>query len=107
MAGSRKTRGRLSPFACGHRGFGVECHRCGQANELETRANELAQIVKNQGKALPAYVSATEASVLVRAGGQRVEVQLTGKLTVLGAVGSCVQYMREHATRLQKAENPV
>lgn len=34
----RKTRGRLSPFSCGHRGFGASCHRCDEATRLEAIA---------------------------------------------------------------------
>src|SRR5207245_7489525 len=102
MATSRRTRGRRAPFKCGHRGYGTGCHRCDQANELETRANELAQVVKTQAKALPDYVTATNDAVRVRAGGVKVEALLTGKLSRDGALAQIVETMRSHATRLQK-----
>lgn len=39
----RKTRGRLSPFSCGHRGFGVSCHRCAEADRMDAIANGTAK----------------------------------------------------------------
>ena len=32
------TRGKRSPFPCGHRGYGEICHRCKSADELLKKA---------------------------------------------------------------------
>lgn len=112
MATRRKTKGRRQPWACGHRGFGVECHRCGQANELETRANELAQAIKTKAKTLPGFVTVQKAAkatdttpelesgILVKGGGQRVFV-VTNNKNQEAALAQAVEVMREHATRLK------
>lgn len=106
MGSRRRTRGRRKPFNCGHRGFGAECNRCGQANQLETRANELAQALKNKAKTLPDFVELTPDSFTVRAGGVRVSAKTTGdNFYTDGAVTTAIVALREHATRLQKASN--
>lgn len=114
MATRRKTKGRRQPWACGHKGFGLECHRCAQANELETRANELAQALKTKAKTFPGFVTKTadanqelESGILVKGGGQRVFVATNNKDQNF-ALSKAVELMREHATRLKaKSENKV
>lgn len=104
----KKTRGRLQPFGgCAHRGFGVVCHRCEQAAQLETRANDLAYIVKNKGHKFPEYVLSTKDAngveqVIVKGGGGRFVGVISGhKSSVLSTVAELVHKMREHATYLK------
>jgi hypothetical protein len=97
----RLTRGRRLAWACGHKGFGSKCARCDQANDLETKANSLAQAVKTKAKELPAFVELSEKEVVVRAGAQRVSAGLHNN-SLESALGICVAAMREHSTRLLK-----
>lgn len=117
MASSKKTKKRT--FACGHKGYGILCHRCAQANDLETKANELAQAIKAQAKTLPAFVvvqkaaKATETApelesgILIKGGGQRIFIGTNNKDQET-ALTQAVATMREHATRLEaRPENKV
>lgn len=104
MGTRRLTRGRRRPFGCGHRGFGSECNRCAQANQLEVRANELAQAFKNKSRNLPDFVEATADTLTVRAGGVRVSSNIVNN-NAEPAITNLVVGLREHATRLQKAVN--
>lgn len=100
MAKRRLTKGRMRPWACGHRGFGGFCHRCAQANELETRANALAQAVKNKSKTLPEFVEVLPEGLVIRAGGQRITTGTNANQET--ALSQIVTVMREHSTRLLK-----
>lgn len=98
-----KTPGRMKARACGHKGFGAVCHRCGQAQDLENKANELASAIK--AKALPSFVWVKEASpnqepgILIKAGAQRVFVG-TASRSQEAALTQAVTIMRGHAARL-------
>lgn len=101
MAKRRLTRGRRRPWACGHRGYGAECNRCVQANELETRANALAQMLKTKTKELPGFVESLPDGFVIRAGGQRM-VAGTNNANHEASFTRAVTVMREHASRLLK-----
>ena len=104
MTKRRLTRGRMRPWACGHRGFGAFCHRCAQANELETRANALVQAIKTRAKELPEFVQTIPEGFVIRAGGERI-VATIGNTTQDTAISKAIGTMREHATRLSKRED--
>jgi hypothetical protein len=100
MAKRRLTRGRRTPWACGHRGFGPSCNRCAQANELETRANALVQFIKTKGDIAPSFVDVQPGKLIIRAGGQHISCS-TNNISPENALLHGIQVMREHATRLQ------
>lgn len=115
MAGTRKqTKGRRQKRSCGHRGYGLCCHRCEQANELVTRANELHAALEAKTKKFPDFVEIqkaekatettpeTQPGVLVRGGGQRVFI-VTNNRPQEAALSQAVTVMREHAERLKKS----
>lgn len=97
----RLTRRRRRAWACGHRGFGASCNRCSQANDLETKANDLAQHIKTKAKLLPSFVESRDDGLVIRAGGQHVFCS-TNNSTPEAALTYGVGVMREHATRLLK-----
>lgn len=100
MGNRRLTKGRMRPWVCGHKGFGASCHRCAQANELEMKANALAQFLKNKDKTLPDFVVVSEDGMVIRAGGVRIATGTKGNQET--ALTNAVSTMREHATRLSK-----
>lgn len=104
MAKRRLTSGRRRPWACGHRGFGATCNRCAQANELETRANALAQFIKTKAKDLPSFVEVQNDRFVVRAGGVHISC-VTHNNTQEAALTQGVAQMREHASRLLEREH--
>ena len=100
----RLTRGRLQPFACGHKGWGVTCHRCAQANQIEVRANELAQILKTKGTEFPEYVRIIKENgtrVSIRGGGRVWTAELQGKKTQESVLSELIHQARTYATSLK------
>lgn len=113
MAVVRKTKNRMRPFSncpSRHRGFGSDCNRCLQSNELEVRANELALNLKNKVKVetYPSWVGFEDKEsvrfVIVKAGGTRVSVSLS-KLSFESALTQAVHQMRSEATRLMQPDS--
>lgn len=99
-----KTRGRMAPFACGHKGFGVLCHRCEQANQIEVRSNELAQLLKTKGSKLPEFVTVTQVNgtqVSIRGGGRSWSAEVTGKKSQESVIAELIHLTREYATHLK------
>lgn len=100
----RLTRGRLQAFACGHKGWGCLCHRCEQADQIEVRANELAQVLKTKGSKLPEYVTVAKengTTVSIRGGGRVWRAEVTGKKTQENVIAELVHQSREYATHLK------
>lgn len=100
------TRGRLAPFNCGHRGWGVECHRCAQGNQMLARAEELASLVKDGGKTTrtPEWVelpsNENKGTLSVSAGGHRFAVVMTSKMTGKDAMTQVVVSMKQESKRM-------
>lgn len=103
MGDNRKlTRGRRRPFAGrGHRGFGVTCHRCEQAEQLEVRANELALLIKTATSTFPTYLTVEKDTVTIKGGGKSFHGHVTGKLTVNSVVAQLCHTMREFSNHLR------
>jgi len=99
MAAKRLTRGRRTPWSCGHRGFGVSCARCSQANDLETKANIIAQMIKTKSKEFPGFVEVLSDKIIIRAGGKHISCATTNVAQDVALLEGITE-MRNHASRL-------
>ena len=89
------------PFACGHPGLGQTCSECDTAKLMNTRADEIDEIISLQGMAYPAYVIFEDHEVSITCG-NTVSTCLYAGQSQGFAVIQLVKGLREQANLILK-----